>query len=124
MARDRARRAPRARGRSASSRRAPALILVAVLGVLLAWVAYTESRDRFWENTRAAGHRAYQRGNFDYAQRMYHEALQQARDLAPEGRRVVQSLVDMSHVYAARGRPDSAALFRSQAKAARQALDN
>ena len=120
MAKGRRRRATRAQGRSGRSRRAPALVLVAAMGVLLAWVAYTGSQDRFWDDTRAAGHRAYQRGNFDYAQRMYREALQQARELDPDGHRVIQSLVDMSRVYEARGRLDSAALFRAQAQTARQ----
>lgn len=98
------------------------LVLLVAVAALLAWVAYSESRDRFWEDTRAAGHRAYQRRNFDYAQRMYREALQQAQDLDPGGQRVVRSLLDMSRVYEARGRPDSAALFQSRARAVRQDL--
>jgi hypothetical protein len=92
------------------------------VAVVLAWVAFAASRDRFWEDTRAAGHRAYQRGNYDYAHRMYREALQQAEDLDPGGRRVLQSLLDMSRVYEARGRADSADLFRARARDLRQGL--
>jgi hypothetical protein len=79
--------------------------------------AVVESRDRFWEDTRSAGHRAYQRGNYEYAQRMYHEALEQAEDLDPGGRLVVASLLDLGRVYEARGRADSAALYRERARA-------
>ena len=124
MAETRSRRPARRRRAAIPSRRIPVAVAVALVAVVLAWVAITASRDRFWDDTRAAGHRAYQRGNFRYAQRMYREALQQAEDLDPGGPRVMKSLLDMSRVYAALGYADSASQFRTRSQALRQRLDN
>jgi len=111
------RRAPGRQRPRPRSRTAPLWVAAGLAAALLAWLAVSSSQDRFWDDTRAAGHRAYKRGNFLYAQRMYREALQQARDLDPDGRRVIQSLLDMSRVCQARGRSDSASMFRARAEA-------
>jgi len=70
-----------------------------------------------WDEFRQAGHRAYRRGNYKYARQMYREALQQAEELDPGGRLVVESLLDMARVYQAQGHPDTSAVYQARARA-------
>jgi hypothetical protein len=95
---------------------APLLILAAAL---LLWYAYAGFSDRHWHNYREAGNRAYARGNYAWAAKMYSKALKEARDLDPYDPRVVKSLVDLSKTYKAQNRNDLANLAIAQARKVR-----
>ena len=45
--------------------------VIAVAMCVLLWLAYTEFDDRHWSAFKDAGDRAFGRGNYAYAQRMY-----------------------------------------------------
>ncbi|MFH1571124.1 MAG: hypothetical protein ABIL09_24230 [Gemmatimonadota bacterium] len=110
-----AKRRPKPRRPASRLSRGLLLGLLPLVAVALVWLAWTTAQERMWRDLRDAGHRAYQRGSYDYAQRIYREALQQAEALDPTGRRVVLSLQDLGRLYEARGLSDSAALVRQQA---------
>jgi tetratricopeptide (TPR) repeat protein len=79
--------------------------LLALFAILLFGVIGTIAfDDRHWLAFDDAGDVAYERGNYDYAERMYKEALQVAREL--EDQRLIRaSLEALSRAYAAQGRP-------------------
>ncbi len=95
---------------------APLLLLAAAL---ILWYAHVGFADRHWRNFREAGDRAYERGNYAWAAKMYGKALKEARDLDPHDPRVVKSLVDLNKVYKAQGRADLADLAMDQARKVR-----
>lgn len=81
--------------------------------VLLGIVSTVAFDDRHWQAFDAAGDVAFERENYKYAERMYNEALQEARNL--ENRELIRaSLQALSRAYAAQGRS-------TEARAAQQA---
>ena len=93
--------------------------VIAVAMCVLLWLAYTEFNDRHWSAFKDAGDRAFSRGNYAYAERMYNEALQEAKRLDPNGEEVVQTLVALSHTHKARGEQSLADAMLARARAVR-----
>ena len=75
--------------------------------------------DRHWSAFQNAGDRAYSRGNYAYAQRMYHEALQEAERLDPRGEELVQTLLALSRTHKASGEQTLADAMLTRACAVR-----
>lgn len=101
------RRKRKSRGSRSGNKRAarPALwgVAIAMAMCVLLWLAYAGFEDRHWSAFQNAGDRAYGRGNYAYAQRMYHEALQEAERLDPRGEELVQTLLALSRTHKASG---------------------
>ena len=96
---------------------AMAAILAIVLGGL--WYAHQAFKTRHWEEFNAAGNRAFSRGNYPYAEKMYREALQRAEDLGPRNARVVKSLRALHRLYKAQGKTQKADSLLARARALR-----
>ena len=92
-------------------------LALAVVGAL-AWLGSAGFEDRHWHAFIDAGNRAYGRGNYAYAERMYSEALQQARDLDSGGELERKSLKYLDRVRSAQSRQEQARLARQQARGA------
>ena len=91
--------------------------LIVLVAALFFWYIQGAFEDRTWKEYRQAGHRAFDRGNFKYAEKMYRRALKEARDVGPQSPLIKQSLADLSKVYKARdkrGQADSS--LRSRQK--------
>ncbi len=82
--------------------------LILLVVVLFFWHIQGTFEERTWKEYRQAGHRAFDRGNFKYAEKMYRRALKEARDLGPESPLIEQSLADLDKVYKAQGKGDQA----------------
>ena len=94
------------RARSGKKSAVSPAVWVAALAVamcILLWLAYAGFEDRHWSAFQEAGDRAYGRGNYAYAERMYTEALQEAERLDPRGEELVQTLIALSRTHKARG---------------------
>ena len=107
---------------SAKAKPNPRLIvglLVAIALGLLLWYAHTAFEDRHWQEYRKAGQRAFERGNYKWAEKMHKKALREAKDLGPKDPRITKSLVDLSKVYKAQGRRGLADSARARARALR-----
>lgn len=96
--------------------RALVIALIVLVAALLLWHAHTAFSDRHWNSYKEAGDRAYARGNYAWAEKMYGKALREARDLDPHDSRVVKSLVDLGRVYKAQERDDLAAAAIARAR--------
>ncbi|MDA0333627.1 MAG: hypothetical protein O2782_00485 [bacterium] len=79
-----------------------ALVVLGVI-VVMGIIGTVAFDDRHWQAFDDAGRVAYERGNFDYAQRMYNEALQVAQELQDPDL-IRSSLLALSRVDAARRR--------------------
>lgn len=79
------------------------------------WIGYAGFQDRTYEAFIDAGNGAFGRHNYDYAARMYTQALQEAERLDPRGREVSQTLRALSLTYKAMGREDLAADYLERA---------
>ena len=79
-----------------------ALVVLGVI-VVMGIIGTVAFDDRHWQAFDDAGRVAYERGNFDYAQRMYGEALQVAQELRDPDL-IKASLLALSRVDAARRR--------------------
>lgn len=102
--RTRRRRAHRRRGANSGQ---IGIVAVVIVIVLLGIVGYVVFDDRHWRAFDNAGDVAFERGNHDYAERMYEQALQVAREL--EDRKLIAaSLQALSRTYAAQGRDTEA----------------
>lgn len=113
----RKRKPSRSRAKPADRTRMWVLITLAVL-VILGIVSTIAFEDRHWHAFDTAGDVAFKRQNYDYAERMYDEALQQARNLQdPE--LISASLQALSRTYAAQGRPGEARVAQQAASAGR-----
>ncbi len=99
----------------------PALwgVAIAIAMCLLLWLAYAGFQDRHWSAFQDAGDRAYGRGNYAYAQRMYDEALQEAERLDPRGEELVQTLLALSRTHKALGEQTSADAMLTRARTLR-----
>lgn len=86
-----------------------------IVFVVCVWAGYAGFQDRHWRAFINAGDRAYARGNYGYALRVYNEALQQARDLDPGGELEKRTLIHLSRTYQAQGRQDLARAAMRQA---------
>ena len=93
-------------------------ILTVVLGAL--WFAHQAFMTRHWEEFNAAGDRAFSRQNYQYAEKMYREALQRAEDLGPQNARVVKSLTALHRLYKAQGKTQKADSLLARARALRR----
>lgn len=82
------------------------LILLAVI-IVLGVVGTIAFDDRHWHAFDQAGDAAFERGNYDYAARMYNEALQVAQEL-DDTRLVDNTLQSLREVDAARARAAAA----------------
>ena len=80
--------------------------LIVLLTALFFWYIQDVFEDRTWKEYRQAGQRAFDRGNFKYAEKMYRRALKEARDLGPQSPLIEQSLADLSEVYKTQGKRD------------------
>ncbi len=94
------------RRRPAGGGRLGALIALAVI-VVLGIISTIAFNDRHWHAFDQAGDDAFGRGNYKYAERMYNEALQVARELE-DAKLERTTLRDLSRVYAAQGKSDEA----------------
>ena len=113
------------RGRNRSSAgQAPWVIAIGVAVCLLMWLANAGFQDRHWSAFQEAGDRAFGRGNYAYAQRMYDSALDEAEHLDPHGEQIVQTLLALSRTYKAREEPMLADAMLTRARAARAARAN
>ena len=97
-----ARRKRRRQRRPADRTRLWALVVLAVI-IIFGIVATIAFDDRHWHAFDDAGNVAYERGNYEYAARMYGEALQIAQDLE-DARLVAASQQALSRAYAAQER--------------------
>ena len=79
-----------------------ALVVLGVI-VVMGIIGTVAFDDHHWQAFDDAGRVAYERGNFDYAQRMYGEALQVAQELRDPDL-IKASLLALSRVDAARRR--------------------
>ena len=117
------RRKRKSRGSRSGNKRAarPALwgVAIAMAMCILLWLAYAGFEDRHWSAFQNAGDRAYGRGNYAYAQRMYHEALQEAERLDPRGEELVQTLLALSRTHKASGEQTLADAMLTRACAVR-----
>ena len=93
--------------------------LVAIALGLLLWYAQIAFEDKHWQEYRKAGQRAFERGNYKWAEKMHKKALQEAKDLGAKDPRIIKSLVDLSKVYKAQGRRGLADSTRTRARALR-----
>ena len=94
-------------------------VAIAIAMCVLLWLAYAGFQDRHWSAFQDAGDRAYGRGNYAYAQRMYHEALQEAERLDPRGEELVQTLLALSRTHKASGEQTLADAMLTRARAVR-----
>lgn len=97
-----ARRKRRRQRRPVDRTRLWALVVLAVI-IIFGIVATIAFDDRHWHAFDDAGNVAYERGNYEYAARMYGEALQIAQDLE-DARLVAASQQALSRAYAAQER--------------------
>lgn len=100
--RRKARSKKRTKRRQSDPARRWALIGLGVI-VVLGIIGTISFDDRHWHAFDDAGDAAFERGNYAYAERMYDEALQVARELKDE-KLIAESLRDLNRVYAARAR--------------------
>jgi hypothetical protein len=117
----RRKRKPR-QARSGSKTAASPVLWVTATAIamcVLLWLAYAGFDDRHWSAFQDAGDRAYGRGNYAYAQRMYHEALQEAERLDPRGEELVQTLLALSRAHKASGEQTLADAMLTRARAVR-----
>ena len=97
-----ARRKRRRQRRPVDRTRLWALVVLAVI-IIFGIVATIAFDDRHWHAFDDAGNVAYERGNYEYAARMYGEALQISQDLE-DARLVAASQQALSRAYAAQER--------------------
>ena len=97
-----ARRKRRRQRRPVDRTRLWALVVLAVI-IIFGIVATIAFDDRHWHAFDDAGNVAYERGNYEYAARMYGEALQFAQDLE-DARLVAACQQALSRAYAAQER--------------------
>ena len=90
--------------------------LIAVGAGLLVWWAQESFEGRHWRGYREAGRRAYERGNYEWAEKWFKKALKVAEDLGPHDPRVRQSLADLVSAYRAQGRTAAADSALTRAK--------
>lgn len=91
-----------------------ALILLGII-VVLGVIGTVAFDDRHWQAFDRAGDVAFERGNYNYAERMYNEALQVAQDL-DDDELVRTSLASLRQVQAAQERAAQAAAARAAAR--------
>ncbi|MEE2657603.1 MAG: tetratricopeptide repeat protein [Candidatus Latescibacterota bacterium] len=103
----RRRRAPRPKRRGGVSDWAKIVVTAVVFG-LAGWLAYDYNDSRHWRAFNDSGDSAYRRGNYNYAERMYIQALQEGIRLDPRGSEVAETLADLSRTYQDQNRPDMA----------------
>ena len=109
--------------RGAPGKSQPILPLKTGAGLLLlcvfVWFGYAGFNDRTYDAFSEAGDGAFGRRNFDYAERMYREALQEAERIDPAGSKVVETLLDLGRTYKALGRNELAGDMLERARAIR-----
>ena len=81
-------------------------IIGLVISVVVVWLGYQGFQDRHWQAFIESGDRAFARGNYSYAERMYKKALQQARELDPGGNLEKQTSFYLNRTYRAQLRPE------------------
>ena len=110
---------------SANGKALPTLPATSLLGIAalcaFVWIGYAGFQDRTYEAFIDAGNGAFGRRNYDYAARMYTQALQEAERLDPRGREVSQTLRALSRTYKAMGRENLAADYLERARKIRAA---
>ena len=109
----------RRRGGVKSASQASWVAAIALVVCVLLWLAYAGFLDRHWSAFQDAGDRAFGRGNYAYAQRMYGEALEEAERLDPSGEELVQTLLALSRTHKARGETALAAAMLTRARTVR-----
>jgi hypothetical protein len=94
------------------------VVLLAAVGWGLWWfdAAFEE---RHWREFQAAGERACERGNVDFAERLLLEAVQYAEHQGNVEHAVV-SCTSLRQLYMSRGDPDAAAGIVARARALRR----
>ena len=56
-----------------------AVVFIAVIFLAIMSLLHLSSEDRFWQKYIDAGNQALERGNYEWANKMYRQALQHAR---------------------------------------------
>ena len=94
-----------------------ALLLFIILGLcLLFWLIYFSFEDRHWKKFSEAGTRALERGNYEWAEKMYGEALQYAQAQGPDNPRVVETFLLLHRLYKVQGRNELAEQMLARAR--------
>ncbi len=87
----------------------PLLLLLGIIGLgLVLWQFNAQSKNRHWQEFSEAGTRALKRGNYNWAEKMYTEALQYAQQQGNEEKEV-QSYRLLSRLYDMQGKREKAA---------------
>lgn len=111
-ARTRRKKRRRRRRRGDRTRLWTVIVLVVIVGLgVVGTIAFD---DRHWHAFDNAGDVAFERGNYQYAERMYDEALQVARSLE-DPKLITSSLQALSRTYTAQGRHADAHVAARQA---------
>ena len=119
-AKKRRRKARPRRPRSAGKARQALWIAAVVLVIaFLLWLGFAGFEDRHWSAFKEAGDRAFGRGNYAYALRMYDSALDEAERVDPDGDKVVQALLALSSTHKALGESMLAESMLARARALR-----
>lgn len=92
--------------RKIASRSLIAFGIIAGMGLLL-WQFQTSFGERYWREFKAAGNRALERGNYEWAERMYREALKYAQNQRDE-EKMRESYLLLHRLYKAQGKQELA----------------
>ncbi len=79
-------------------------LLVGLVCLALAAVAYVFLQGDPWETYMAAGDKAYQQGNYPEAEKQLEAALKEAEGFGPQDPRLGRSLNDLAVVYQTQGK--------------------
>ena len=85
-----------------------ALLISVVFGLCLIWLIYLFSGDPYWEASVKSGNQAFERGNYEWAEKMYEQALRYAREQNPDRRRTIETLLLLRRLYQVQGRDELA----------------
>ena len=90
------------------------LLVVAALGLTFWWL-YSAFQQRHWNAFSQAGDRALERGNYEWAEKMYQQALQYAQTKKNE-EKTVQSYLLLHRLYKRQGEEELAAEMINRAR--------
>jgi hypothetical protein len=94
----------------------PLLLLLAAAGLgLILWQLDAQFEERHWTEFSEAGTRALERGNYDWAEKMYTEALQYAQQQGNQDKEV-QSYRLLNRLYDMQGEQEKAADMLARAR--------
>jgi hypothetical protein len=103
MARRKRRKPPPEKTRTGPSHTGSLVIVVLLMVTILAFLHFS-AEDRSWQEYIGAGDRALSRGNYDWAEKMYGEALQYAQNKGDDDPLVAKTRRYLQRLEKARGR--------------------